>query len=69
MKRICVAILLLLLLSGCIADQNISVSTSRCSASVCTHNGYQVTGYNIQHNEDGSYTITVMAEKGGGNNA
>lgn len=64
MKRICAAICAILLLTGC-SDSDIAVSTAKYYVEVRSHNGYVISGYSITEEENGSYLITVIAEKGG----
>lgn len=64
MRRIFAAALLIVLLTGC-SDPDVTGYSERKSVTLYTHNGYFISGYTIHDNEDGSYTITVTAEKGG----
>lgn len=67
MRRIFAAVLLIVLLTGCsyLSDPDVTGNSRRDSVTLYTHNGYFISGYDIHDNKDGSYTITVTAEKGG----
>lgn len=64
MRRIFAAALLIVLLTGC-SSPDVTGNSQRDSVTLYTHNGYFISGYTIHDNKDGSYTITVTAEKGG----
>lgn len=64
MRRIFAAALLIVLLTGC-SKPDVTAYSDKKSANIYTHNGYFISGYDIYDNKDGSYTITVTAEKGG----
>lgn len=64
-KRAIAGMLACLLLTGCAPDgPDISVSTSKYSANIYAKNDYQISGYQIVDNEDGSYTVMVTAARG-----
>ncbi len=64
MRRIFAAVLLIALLTGC-SDPDVTGNSQTKSVTLYTNNGYYISGYDIHDNKDGSYTITVTAEKGG----
>lgn len=64
MRRIFAAALLIVLLTGC-SNPDVTGNSQRNSVTLYTHNGYFISGYDIHDNGNGSYTITVTAEKGG----
>lgn len=65
MRRIfAAALLIVVLLAGC-SKPDVTAYSAKNSVNICTHNGYFISGYDIHDNGNGSYTITVTAEKGG----
>lgn len=65
MKRVFAVVLMCLLLTGCTnSDIIFSQNYVGQSISISVHNGYVFTEHDIQQNDNGSYTITVTAEKG-----
>lgn len=62
-RALLIALLAALLLTGCSIEPNISVTTGRHSADICTHNGYLVKGYEITGHEDGSFTVSVTVRR------
>ena len=65
MRRIfAAALLIVVLLAGC-SKPDVTASSAKKSVNICAHNGYFISGYDIHDNKDGSYTITVTAEKDG----
>lgn len=64
MRRVLLIVLLAAtLLTGCSFEPNISVTTSKYSASISTHNGYLINGYEITGHEDGSFTVSVTVRR------
>lgn len=61
---ICIFGLMLLLLAGC-SFPDVKPDVASKGAHFYAYNGYAFTQFNITENDDGSYTITVTAEKGG----